>query len=72
VTKTYAWCFDHGRLHYFDRDPWCTARWVPLAGANLGEAIADKTARFGDAIFIDQLPAERQLELIGFSGKEQP
>lgn len=45
----FAWCFDHGRLH---RDPgWCTASWVPLAGATEDEAMADKRRRFGAAEF---------------------
>lgn len=61
----YAWCFDHGGIHRFAGEPWCAARWAPLAGNTEDEALADKAARFGDAFFIDQLPIEQQLALIG-------
>jgi hypothetical protein len=73
-TPTYAWCFDHGNFHHFARAPWCTARWVPLAGASLGEAVADRAARFGEARLYNELPIEQQLELIGLndSREEQP
>ena len=61
---TYAWCFSHGRDHRFDGEPWCTATWTPLAGRTEEEALRDKEERFGDAQFLHQLPAERQLLLI--------
>lgn len=64
MTTTYAWCFDHGRLHPFTNGAWCTASWTPLTGGTETEALADKAARFGEAIFFDQLTTEQQLELI--------
>lgn len=60
---TYAWCFDHGCLHAFSGEPWCTAWWAPLTGATEDEALADKVARFGDAFFYDQLPLAVQAQL---------
>ncbi|MEV0831456.1 hypothetical protein [Nonomuraea rubra] len=42
---------------------WCTADWVKLDGSTEEEALAAKTARFGDAQFIDQLPFDVQVGL---------
>ncbi len=62
---TFAWCFSHGRLHRFTNRPWCTATWVPLTGTTEDDALADKAARFGDAVFIDHLPLEQQAAVCG-------
>lgn len=59
--ETFAWCFSHGRLHRFTREPWCTATWVRLNGTTEDEALAAKRARFGDAQFLRHLPLEQQL-----------
>lgn len=59
----YVWCFDHGRTHDFSHGAWCTASWAPLNGASETEALADKAARFGDAVFYDQLPMDQQVAL---------
>lgn len=58
----FAWCFSHGALHTFPAatQPWCTAVWVPLPGANRDEALLAKKERYGDAEFVDQLPADQQ------------
>ena len=64
MTPSYAWCFDHGRLHHFTNGAWCTAAWTPLAGTTKAQAMADKTTRYGDAIYIDQLPLEQQVKLV--------
>lgn len=61
--RSYAWCFDHGRMHDFFNGVWCTAWWVPLSGRTEAEAMADKAARFGDAQFYDQLPLEQRVAL---------
>lgn len=65
ITTRYAWCFDHGRLHAFKPEsPWCTARWVWLDGGDDVLATQDKRLRYGDAQFLDQLPADEQLAII--------
>lgn len=66
---TYAWCFDHGRLHIFrltesNPDPWCTANWMPLTGATEDEALADKQQRYEDAQFIHHLDEDQQWHVI--------
>ncbi|MGW5711566.1 hypothetical protein [Streptomyces olivaceus] len=62
----FAWCFDHGIMHRFHigDEPWCTARWVAFTAATAEEAQAAKAEVYGDAHFLDQLPAEKQLEVI--------
>lgn len=62
-TPNYAWCFSHGRMHTFwpDREPWCTALWVRVAGITEDEAEAAKRERFGDARFMHDLPVEEQV-----------
>ncbi|MFE6000337.1 hypothetical protein ACFQ6C_26310 [Streptomyces sp. NPDC056454] len=62
----FAWCFSHGRLHLFtsEAEPWCTATWVILVGADRDDALADKQQRFGDAAFLHQLPGTDQLAII--------
>lgn len=70
---TYAWCFSHGRLHCFHDTPWCTATWAPLTAHTEAEARTNKEERFGDAQFLDELPAERQLLLIHLAdGRSDP
>ncbi|MEU8682927.1 hypothetical protein [Streptomyces sp. NPDC048611] len=61
---TFAWCFDHGRLHQFDDSPWCTARWVPLPGANGEDALDVKCETYGKAQLLHELPDEQQLAII--------
>jgi hypothetical protein len=63
----FAWCFDHGRLHRFSPEPWCTAAWIRLDGQTESQALASKTALFGDARFIDQLSPGSQVELVNIS-----
>ncbi|MFJ4902827.1 hypothetical protein [Streptomyces sp. NPDC088727] len=62
----FAWCFSHGRLHIFttEAEPWCTALWTSLAGADRDEALRDKQERFGDAVFEGQLSQEQRVRLI--------
>ncbi|MFE1767257.1 hypothetical protein ACFW81_23940 [Streptomyces angustmyceticus] len=60
----FAWCFDHGRLHQFDDNPWCTARWVSLPGDNGEDALDVKYERYGTAQFLHQLPDEQQVAVI--------
>jgi len=62
----YAWCCDHGVLHTFPHgaDPWCSAAWVPFAAATAEEAAEAKQAAYGDALFLDALPSEKQLEVL--------
>jgi hypothetical protein len=63
----YAWCFSHGRMHTFDNinDAWCTADWIPLAGTNEFDALADKIARYGNAEHHGHLSLEAQERLSG-------
>lgn len=63
----YAWCFSHGVLHHFPASstPWCSATWAWLAGESSEDALAAKTARFGEARFLDALPPTDQLALLG-------
>jgi len=63
---SFAWCFSHGRMHFFaeDQEPWCTATWVPLAAGSEDKALAEKQRRYGDAQFLDQLPLEQQVAII--------
>lgn len=75
AARLYAWCFSHGRTHYFypDDTPWCTALWVYLAGATEEEAEADKQARYGDARFLDELPdVEAQAAVMQLSQQQRP
>lgn len=71
VPTRYAWCFSHGRLHTFstDRNPWCTATWTWLHGDTETTATANKTAKYGDAQFLHQLPQEQQINVM-HNGKE--
>ena len=64
---TYAWCFDHGRLHTFlaEEGTWCTAAWVALDAPSEQEALKQKELIWGPAEFFDQLPLDRQGGLIG-------
>ena len=66
MKTVYAWCFSHGTLHQFagPEGPWCTADWVWLSGFTIDQALAAKQAAYGDAQFLDQLPAETQLAVI--------
>lgn len=63
---TYAWCFSHGQLHTFpaDTDPWCTAQWVPFSARSEEEALEGKVMSYGDAIFLDDLPYDKKLEVL--------
>lgn len=66
---TYAWCFSHGRMHFFrpttehPDGAWCTALWVTLAGETEEAAIADKEARFGGAQFAHHLGPGQHVEV---------
>jgi hypothetical protein len=66
----YAWCFSHGRLHHFTPSSeypdgaWCTAHWSRLNGTSEDEALADKSARYGDTQFLDALPLDVQVAVI--------
>ncbi|WP_371792891.1 hypothetical protein OG285_31620 [Streptomyces sp. NBC_01471] len=62
----YAWCFDHGTLHRFlaQDDPWCTAAWVPFTAASEDQALIAKQCAYGDARFFNELPGDKQLEVI--------
>jgi hypothetical protein len=68
--QTYAWCFSHGRMHIFRPSSeypdgaWCTARWMPLAGATEEDALADKQDRYGSAQFEHQLPFVKRTTVI--------
>lgn len=70
-TVTYAWCFDHGKLHRFlaEEGEWCTAAWVPLDGATEGEALAQKQLTWGEAQFFDQLTLDRKGGLINLTDR---
>jgi hypothetical protein len=63
---TYAWCFDHGRLHAFPAgdEPWCSVAWVPLAAATEEQAVEAKQAAYGDARFLHDLPEDKQLKVV--------
>ncbi|MFI1700416.1 hypothetical protein ACH419_31165 [Streptomyces bobili] len=65
-STTYAWCFDHGTLHHFHApdEPWCTAAWVPFRAASEEQAMEAKQHAYGDARFFDELPGDKQLEVI--------
>lgn len=65
-TAHYAWCFSHGALHAFPvgHTPWCTAVWVAFTAAHEAEALAAKHAAYGDAQFLHDLPADKQIEVI--------
>lgn len=75
---TYAWCFSHGRMHFFSPTAehpdgaWCTAFWVPLAGDTEEAALADKQARFADALFDHQLGPERRVEVFEAHAARNP
>ncbi|MFD5940272.1 hypothetical protein [Streptomyces griseus] len=58
---TYAWCFDHGNLHRFPKygTPWCTAAWVAFTAATETDALTAKRAAYGDAQFLNDLPADK-------------
>lgn len=74
-TATFAFCFSHGRMHTFrpsEEYPdgaWCTAQWVPLEGANVDAAWADKTQRYGDAQFMHHLSLEQQASVYELAEK---
>ncbi|MFE6412602.1 hypothetical protein ACFVOR_37345 [Streptomyces sp. NPDC057837] len=63
---TFAWCFSHGTMHRFkDGDqPWCTASWVAFTATTEEAAQEAKQHAYGEARFLDELPAEKQLEVI--------
>jgi len=63
---THAWCFSHGRMHTFDADetPWCTASWVAFAVTGELQALEAKQAAYGGARFLNELPVEKQLEVM--------
>ncbi|MFG3051848.1 hypothetical protein ACGFZP_12985 [Kitasatospora sp. NPDC048239] len=63
ASASYVWCFDHGRTHNFSHGAWCTAWWTPLTGNTEAEALTDKTNRFGDAVFYNDLPTDQQIAL---------
>lgn len=65
-TFRYAYCFSHGRMHFFRaaEEPWCTATWVWLDALTDEAAEAEKTKRYGDAQFIDQLPLDQHVAVI--------
>lgn len=69
----FAWCFDHGVMHRFPvgDEPWCTARWVAFTATTAEEAHAAKTEAYGDARFLYELPASKQLEVIEIGGARQ-
>lgn len=75
---TYAWCFSHGRMHFFrpSREypdgAWCTAFWVPLNGDTEEAALADKRARFTDARFDHELAPERRAEVFEAHAARNP
>ncbi|MGI5422937.1 hypothetical protein [Actinomadura luteofluorescens] len=75
---TYAWCFSHGRMHFFrpsDEHPdgaWCTALWTLLAGDTEESALADKQARFADARFAHELGPEQHLEVFEAHAARNP
>jgi hypothetical protein len=66
MPTTYAWCFDHGRLHVFpaDKDPWCTAAWIIIAATTKEQAIEAKRAAYGEVRFLDELPANERMKII--------
>lgn len=66
TTPTYAWCFSHGTMHRFQpgTEPWCTASWVAFTATTQEAATEAKLHAYGDARFLDELPAEKQLEII--------
>ena len=63
---TYAWCFSHGVLHRFSsgNEPWCTATWIAFTATTEEGALAAKTEAYGDARFLHELPADKQIEVI--------
>lgn len=65
MPPVYAWCFSHGRMHAFTvlGGAWCTADWIPLNGSTEETALADKTARYGDAKHHGHLSPEAQERL---------
>ncbi|WP_225825639.1 hypothetical protein [Streptomyces naphthomycinicus] len=60
----HAWCFDHGMLHHFTGEPWCTARWVAFTATTETDALDAKQHAYGDARFLHELPAQQQLDVI--------
>lgn len=70
---TYAWCFDHGRLHRFlaEEGTWCTAAWVPLDGDTEEGALTHKQLVWGDAQFFHQLTHDRQGGLINMDNRRK-
>ncbi len=64
----FAWCFDHGTLHQFGGTPWCTASWVAFRTSTsegaAEEAMEAKRAAYGDAVFFDDLPYDKKLEVL--------
>ncbi|MFJ9378928.1 hypothetical protein [Streptomyces sp. NPDC101455] len=65
-STTYAWCFDHGTLHHFlaQGEPWCTAAWVPFTATSEEQALEAKQHAYGDARFFNDLPRDKQLEVL--------
>lgn len=62
----YAWCFSHGVFHRFPEGdtPWCTATWIAFTATTRTEALTAKRAAYGDAQFLHELPADKQIEVI--------
>ncbi|WP_329217299.1 hypothetical protein [Streptomyces microflavus] len=65
----YAWCFSHGVFHTFPEGdtPWCTATWIAFTATTRIDALAAKHAAYGDAQFLHDLPADKQIEVIGIA-----
>lgn len=62
----FAWCFSHGTMHRFNAgdEPWCTASWVAFTATTIEDANEAKQAAYGDARFLHDLPADKQIEVI--------
>lgn len=62
----YAHCFSHGVLHTFAEGdtPWCTATWIAFTATTRLDALAAKRAAYGEAQFLHELPADKQIEVI--------
>lgn len=64
MKPVFAWCFSHGCMHRFPDEPWCTASWVWVGGLIEDQALTAKQDAYGDARFIDELPARTQLAIL--------
>ncbi|KQX27544.1 hypothetical protein ASD97_24910 [Streptomyces sp. Root63] len=65
-TAHYAWCFSHGATHTFPTGtaPWCTGLWIAFTATTEAETLASKCAHYGEAQYLDELPVEKQIEVI--------